>query len=603
MTKSLHLPSPSRDQIVAAIYETVLRPELFDRFSPQQQTDQNAPPAASPAEVSPVFKAPELQAHFARALEILEQRWVQLGRPDPLNALSREDSYDQTEGVVIGNRHWLVLDHSGGLLNGSRQALLDIGMSDMDVSDGGARGREKQEKPVTELSADLQLTAASERRWSDFRECVAAGRFSWRDVLVLATSKVDRKLICRPILIGVGQMEVAISVEALDVVWHTGAEKMIAQTFGLEIFEILLLRELVTGRSQKGRRKSEVSAGCADFPVGGDALSLIAAKAGAPGVAELIRLVGFLMHEQASDQAIAEGRALPSSRLIYDQDGSPTQVFRLGSETGQPVIFLHGMMDGIAGIQRMQLQLRTCGFRVYAPLRGGYGASGSAPKHGSQLSACIAQIETLIEQEKLQRPILLGHRSGVVYARAVALSLRERIGGIVGVSPTPPLKQARDYRTLSGYQRGLTFCARFAPALLPLALKSWSRSMLRRGAGSLVRRQAKPGTRAQVQLNKLELDPLLCQSQAMMMKQDGAGFLADLLLATSDWRKDIVGPSGAAIYLCGDDQPSVRQDGLYPVMSGMEKVQTRVCSGTGSVLLYVGPELVLAALEEMSSGR
>jgi hypothetical protein len=36
---------------------------------------------------------------------------------------------------------------------------------------------------------------------------------------------------------------------------------------------------------------------------------------------------------------------------------------------------------------------------------------------------------------------------------------------------------------------------------------------------------------------------------------------------------------------------------------GAEKIQTRICSGAGNVLLYVGPELVLAALEELSSDR
>lgn len=580
MTKSLQLRIPSRDQIVAAIYETVLRPELFDRFCPEQQTDHAARPAAFQAEMSPVFEAPELQAHFARALEILEQKWTQLGRPDPLKALSRNDVNDQAGDVAVGERHWLLLDRSGALLQGSRRALLDMGLQAGDTAD---------------LQPHLQLTAEAERAWSVFLDRIASEPFSWGDILVLETSVPHRKLLCRPIWIGSGKTQVAVNVEALDVGWRAGAEGIIAQTFGLGEREIATLRELLTGC-----RESAILNGAS---AEGGGLPGIAAKAGAPGVAELVRLVSFLVQEHASDQAISEGLALPSSRVIFDADGHKTQVFRLGAETGQPVIFLHGMMDGIAGIQRMQPQLRTSGFRVYAPLRGGYGASGPAPKDETQLAACVAQIEALIEHENLQRPILLGHRSGVVYARAAALSLRDRIGGIVGVAPTPPLKQARDYGTLRGYQRGLTLCAKFAPSLLPLALKSWSRSVLRRGASSLVKRQAKPGSKAQLQVSEMALDSLLGQSQALMMQQTGTGFLADLLLATSDWRSDLTGRAGPAIYLCGDDHPSVRQDGLYPVKLGMEKVQTRVCSGAGNVLLYVGPELVLSALEEMSARR
>ncbi len=578
MTNLQRMILPSKEQIVAAIYETVLRPELFSRFIPEQRPDSFVGAMCLPAGINPAFEAPELQAHFARALEILEQQWHRIGCPNLVTALAEPAARNWVAGEGARPGLWLLVDLQGRLLRFCDQREAPAGSPDRDGGDA---------------LAWLQVSSAGRRAWENFAKQIASETFSWQDIQVLETLASPKKLLCRPVWVGndgdTGAGPIAVSVEVFDGVWPAEADEVVAQAFGLDHQETRFLRDFLLGQL--------------DGPALPQMLSQIAAKAGAPGAAEMIRLVGFLLRERADDLAIAAGTRLPPSLQIRDALGCETQCFRLGAETGQPVIFVHGMMDGIAGIQRLQPQLRTCGFRVYAPLRGGYGTSHPTPKPNQQLNAFVAQIKALIEQENLQRPILLGHRSGAVFARAAALRLRERIGGIVGVAPTPPLKQARHYRSLQGYQRWLALGARFAPALLPLILKSWSRTVLKQGGATLVRRQAKHGSKALAQIDAMDLDPVLGISHLLVMQQGGAGLLADMALAAGDWRRQMIGHGTSTIYLCGDEEILTRQEGLYPMLVGAEKIQTRICSSAGNVLLYVGPELVLAALEELSADK
>lgn len=576
MTVSLQLQVPSKDQIVAAIYETVLRQELSDRFCPQQKIDPLGPRPAASGRIGPVFQAPELQAHFARAVEILEQQWHQMGCPDPVLLLRGTAAQGRHDHSDTTDEQWILLDQTEDMLAASKTVH--------ETLRAHTAGPQK-------IRSWLQLTQHSTLQWQEMFQTIASQQFSWHDIWVLETTSTHKKLLCRPVWSGGSEgtpAPVAIMIEVIDLAWMTGAEDLIALTFGLDAKESAILWGFLRGR--RG------STNCSND------LQSVAAKAGAPGGAELIRLVCLLLSEQASDLAIRDGHILPPSFLIPNADGGSTQCFRMGAETGQPVIFIHGMMDGIAGIQRMQPLLRTSGFRIYAPMRRGYGASEPAPEtHENLLRTCVAQIEALIDQENLQRPILLGHRSGTVYARAAALRLRDRIGGVLGVAPTPPLKDPSDYGTLRGHQRGLALCARFAPVMLPYVLKSWSRSIRRRGAGTLVRRQTEPGSKAMLLINQMSLDPVLSLSQALMMQQGGKGFLADLLLTTSDWRNQLAGRAGPTIYLCGDKQTALRQDGLFSGAMGMEQMQIRICGDVGNVLLYTGPELIISALEELSA--
>jgi len=286
----------SQDQAVAAIYETMIRPEQFDRFfSGSHEAEE---PLAGEAALPRLRRVPVLQAHFARAAQIQEQQWEQAGRPHP-------SGYS---GAC--NRFWLLAGTGSGsrLLNASQRAARQL----MGCSD---------------LPAAMGLTPAAADRWHNFLEQVRQGAFSWQDVVVLATRRPGERFLCRPVRQGsAGGAPAAVMAELLDWEWAAEAAGPVAETLGLSGSGLEPLKAVMSG---PGGRVA-------------DALRQMAAQAGAPGTAELIRLAAFLMNEHARDLKIARGELLPPAEEFQDSSGQRCQYFRLGSETGQPVIFVHG---------------------------------------------------------------------------------------------------------------------------------------------------------------------------------------------------------------------------------------------------------------------
>ncbi|MFW8594962.1 alpha/beta fold hydrolase [Cribrihabitans neustonicus] len=543
----------SQDQVAAAIYETMIRPEQYDRFSPFQQPGgfntcggwRAAPRVPAPA--------PGLQAHFGRAREIQDRQWVRSGRPHPCGF------YDDNA------RAWLLADARGRLLRVSRQAQQILGGT---CSPG----------------AVMQLTAGSRRRWEGFLEKLRSRAFDWNEVLVLETAEPQRKLLCRPVWTGAGEgVPVAAMAELLEFEWQSAAAARVAGAFGVGETGLTPLRGLMAGAE-------------APCPEALAALDRIAALAGAPGIAELVRLVAFLLQEQADDLAIARGERLPPSRELLGTGGRRTQYFRLGADTGRPVVFVHGLMDVIAPVQRLQPHLRHLGLRVYAPLRGGYGASSPVPCGQRPVEAFMQQIKALILEENLQRPILLAHRGGAPFARAAAERLRGRVPGMVVAAATGPMLPEQPPPDLKGVNRAAALLADRAPRLLPLLVSSWPG-----GCAALLHAQSAPGSRERHLLGQLDLRGVLGLSQELFLAQKGAGFAADLAVLRQGWRGSSGKGAGAgdgvrSVYLHGGDDRTTPLHRMREAVAAEEGSQLRVCRDAGTLLLYTFPELILEAL-------
>ncbi|MFW8634497.1 alpha/beta fold hydrolase [Cribrihabitans pelagius] len=553
---SLFYPGPalSHDQIAAAIYETMIRPEQFDRFSPFQQPGGSN--ACGGWRVTPELPkaAPGLQAHFGRAREIQDGQWVRAGRPHP------RDFYDDN------TRAWLLADNRGRLLRMSRRA--------QQRTWGGTR----------DPGAAMQLTPGSRRRWGGFLERLRGKEFNWNDAVVLKTAEPARKVLCRPVWSGAGEaVPVAAMAELLEFEWHSDAVARAAGALGLGGSDLAPLRELMAGAEAPG---AEALA----------ALDRIAARAGAPGVAELVRLVAFLLQEQAGDLAIARGERLPPSRELLGTGGQRTQYFRLGADTGRPVIYVHGLLDVIAPVQRLQPRLRHLGLRVYAPLRGGYGSSSPVPPGQRPVEAFMQQIKTLILEENLQRPILLAQRGGTLFARAAAERLRDRVPGVVAAAATGPMLPDQPPPKLKGFSRAAVLLADHPPRLLPWLVTGWPG-----GYEALLYAQSAEGSHERHLLEQLDLRGVMNLSQELFLAQKGAGFAADLPVlrhGAGGGKGNGAGPGAGvrSVYLHGGDDRTTPLDRLRAVIPGEDGSQLRVCRDAGTLLLYTFPELVLEAL-------
>ncbi|PCJ08944.1 MAG: hypothetical protein COB16_05095 [Rhodobacteraceae bacterium] len=564
-----HAHALSQDQTIAAIYETVIRAELCDRFLRAPEVAVSGFSEAAPVSLGQAHRInPDLQLHFARATEILEQQWIRSGRPAP------EQFFDDND------QFWILLTASGKVARASRLARAFF-----QETGGGAM-------PVA-LGLGDAAQDRIEQRLAQLRQQKIQGLIPE----VLATPDQSRKLMCRSVQCGQGlQASYGLMIEALDFQWSSRAQDMLSATFGLHRQEVQLLGGILEGNSLS-ELANPTRGGISSLKV---QLRVIMAKSGAPGLEEMLRLFCFLIAEVASDDRIASGEVAPPEGRLDCSDDQCLQFYKLGADTGQPVIFLHGLLDGIAGVQRLQSQFRKRGFRVYAPLRCGYGQSGPVPSSDRSIDVFIDQLETLIVRENLQRPIILGHRGGAAFAHIAARRLRDRVAGAVIVSGMGPVQKLGHLSALKGHHWIMAVAATYSPRLLPLVVKLWARSIRQHGPMVLLRQKPQPGNKNGELTDGPQLTALLQASHNLSLLQEGAGLMADFHWIVNDWQRHIDGYSAPVIYLHGDDDQVTSVDRLQRTMTGRSNVQVRLCRGGGPMLLYSRPELVFAALEELA---
>lgn len=548
----------SQDQVVAAIYETMIRAEQFDRFSAGEEPGQGfaeAPDSRWP--MGQVRAAPVLKAHFARAAEIHEQEWQRAGRPHPCG--------------YSGDcpRFWLLAAAvpEEGLLNASQRAA-------------------RQLSAGADLAAGMGLTAAAAGRWRNFLEQVRQGLVSRQDVLVLDTCWPGEKILCRPVWTGRAEgAAAAVMAERLEVEWSCAAARPLAAALGLQTADMEPLKAILTGT---GRGAAA-------------ALGPIAARAGAPGAAELIRLAAFLMEERTRDLKIAQGAMLPPSEEFQDSSGQRIQFFRLGADTGQPVIYLHGLLDGIAPLQRLQPQLRTLGFRIYAPMRAGYGGTSPLRRGQDPADAFVQQLDALITRENLLRPVLLSHRGGALYGCLAANRLHSRVAGLVAVASNCAITSTRQFSSLSGYAWLVAFCASHARWMLPALMKGWSAALRWYGHEKLLKIQSARGGREREMLQGLDLLPLLKHSQSVFLQQGGAGFVADVQMLRQGFQKIALARETRAVFVHGGEDHVAPLAVVREALNGIRNAQLCVSQEAGALLFYTFPELVLTALQDCAA--
>lgn len=568
MTLLQRVHALSQHQTIAAIYETVIRSELCDFFLKPTENEISRPAETiQPPQLQKPGADLDLALHFARAVEILEQQWSRSGRPKPAQFFEGGDNF------------WILLDVDGKVSRASRVARAFLQKDDVDV--------------LTALDLSLNGQARVKRRLSQLG-LPAHGRNGPEVLLRLDGA---RRLLCRSVSSGYGlQASFGVMIEALDFEWTKRARDMLAATFGLHLQELELLGSIFEGESLEDLAMT-THGGLVGLEV---QLQMIIAKTGAPGLAEMLRLFCFLIDELATDDRIASGVEPPPEGRLVRSSNHPLQFYKIGADTGQPVIFLHGLLDGIAGVQRLQSQFRKRGFRVYAPLRCGYGCSGPTPTPERSFDIFIDQLEGLLEQENLQRPILLGHRGGSSFAHIAARRLRDRVAGAVIVSGMGPTQNLRELSSLTGHLRMMALTASYSPKIMPLVVKHWARSIRQNGLMTLARSQPGIDGDANDLLESPTMTALLQSSHDMSLMQQCTGLMADFHWIVNDWRRHIDGPTAPVIYLHGEGDQVTSTERLQRAMIGRSNVQVRLCHGGGGLLLYTRPELVFSALEELA---
>ncbi|TMV12978.1 alpha/beta fold hydrolase [Arenibacterium halophilum] len=564
--------------MIAAIYETVIRPGLYDSFMEaweqhiryelgRLEETISASGDTLPADAPELDIDPGLQAHFARAYEILEQFGRKMPPPDMVEAVRG------AEGFAI---------------------LLDAAGRCIAVS---ARTRDTlPDKPCHEAVADI-LVAGSRDLLDQMLAAVQAGKSDTPPV-VLATGVLPRHLMARVVKAPAqtGGNGLALAIEALEYRWSKRAEAMLIASFSLSRAEVDIVRHLLAGLSL---RDIAAHTGRSEHTVRNQSKAVLA-KTGAPGQVDLIRLVVFLINQDTRNRSRRAAAPSMTRTMMRMSSGKAMQLYDMGPRDGVPVIFLHGMLEGPAALEHHHDRLVSEGFRVLMPARPGYGQSEPAHRPRGTIDLLQSHVVELIETRGLKRPVLLGNLGGALFAHVLACRLHDHVAGAVTCSGPAPITRISQFAQMAPRQRVVAYTARFAPALLPTVLRAGIAQIDGNEIDEFMAALFKPGTHEYAMIERLGVAATMQAGFRFSVEQGPSGFATDSHFIVRDWRHEIRGASPRVINLKGEMDTIAPASIMAEAMRDLPNVEVRVVKDAGQLLIYEAPDVVIDALREVS---
>ncbi|MCE8555408.1 alpha/beta hydrolase [Ruegeria pomeroyi] len=509
----------------------------------------------------------ELQQHFQRAHVILEQ----LGRKAPQSEMER-----RVEGA---SGHVILAGPDRKIRAASAQARMLLGGA-TDLTQLAAHLA-----PIGEQMLDRIVGAA---RSGDTRI----------PAVVLTTDLRPRHLIARVISSPEGNGQVMI--EGLDYQWTPAAERVLVGSFGLSPAEIEIVRNLMEGRSL--REIAQIS-GRSEHTVRNQAKSVLA-KTGAPGQVDLIRLVAFLIDRGNQLRLGGHPGAVDLNDDVLDMGtGYRMQLYQCGDPGGRPVLYLHGMLDGMAPLEYLKHDFARRGLRVLAPVRPGYGLSDPVKGVEAGLRVMSSHALELMDRFALGRVAILGHMAGAVTGYVLRAGGDPRLAGMVAVAASGPLLRRAQLSGMARRQRMMAMTARWTPALLPFFVRAGIALIDSEEVQRFMDALYPPGSHERQVVDRLDLAALMHAGYRFAAQSGTAGFEADAFAMVSPWQRLCEGGTCPVVHLHGALDPVVPVDETARFAAGIPGASFHRFEEVGQFLIYERPDAVLDAIEAILPPR
>jgi pimeloyl-ACP methyl ester carboxylesterase len=554
----------ARARLIHAVYQIALEPQSYDVF--MDHWDSHVSRALSELEAlqgQSNLDDAEIVTHFNTAFGILEE----LGRrPD--------------EPLRDGNGPRLLLDGRGAVVwcndAAARQFSLAPGAHVEDLAphlhDPGMAGR-----LATELATAMPGDASACR------------------LLRLDLEGRTHYLLARPITDREGQP--LVLVEPLQGEWTPEMGALLTKAFELTDAETEVAANLAEGFTPKEIAERR---GVSVLTVRTQIKALLA-KTGAAGQTDLVRLLASV--SRVVDRTLEDDAPVRPAVCITPK-GREIPIEILGSQSGFPVLFLHGMLDGCSATPRIELALNQHRLRVIAPVRPGFGTAPAHRGHPSSVPRRFAEdIEGLLDRLRLRQVVLLGHMAGALYAFAVAERLGDRVAGIVNVAGTVPIVSTAQLATMSRRQRVVAYTARYAPAALPFVLRAGIRQLDFNGERSFMT--------ALYESSPLDLSTIadpdvyrsLRRGYRFTVAQGHRAFEADGYHAVRDWSEMAAASTVPVTLVHGRHDPVVDAASVEDFAERLgPRAKVRILDDSGQLVLYRAPEAVCEALAGHAAG-
>lgn len=265
-----------------------------------------------------------------------------------------------------------------------------------------------------------------------------------------------------------GSLEPLLAFSQAEARWTDEASEMMKSAFDLSDSEVEIAAALVQGHELKtiaelrGRTLATIRT----------QLKSILRKTETRSQSRLVRLCTVLAaHMPVSEQAAPIGVRSVRFFNLQSQRTMPYHVF--GPPDGDPVFFVHGMLDGVQVTDEIEALLERRNLKLIGPERPFFGsAEGEDIRLKDAITAFGGDARELIEDLELGRFVIAGHIAGALFAYAIAGLLPKQFIAVVPISGGVPIVSPAQFKVMSARQRVLAYTSHYAPKALPFILRA-----------------------------------------------------------------------------------------------------------------------------------
>lgn len=569
-----------RAQLIGSLYEVVLSPAHFDVFmSDWARFIDNVARRLGHSDVDDqqsntgLLNDPVIEAHFDRAFSLFER----IGRG------SDSQKPQQSEPILRIGRAGKIVDRSPDAC-----AVLGDGFSLQDLR--------------------ARMDSDSARRFdafiSAFERAPSTGRFAVLALDVpLAETDRPTHVICKSGLLSMTSTRahmsdvLVVELRAMDLDWSDSLSALLAQSFSLTRRESDLVRDLSSGADLKAIAHSSGRS----LNTLRTQLKSVFAKTRTKSQVELMRLVAmFCLHTPAGNAGPMPPTLAPDEHRIDLGDGRVLPVMDYGDPDGVPVVFLHGVLDGLAALNLVSPLLSRYGLRIIAPVRANYGQAAADDRVDVYPEIFARDLAVMLDTMGLPKAVLLGHQGGAIYAFAFAALFGSRVAGMMNVAGTLPVRSIAQFAHMPTQQRAVAYTARFAPTLLPAILRAGMAQIDSRDPKSFTRALYPDGSRDRVVTQDETIAAAMVEGHRFGVAQGTRNVLGDWQHAMRDWSAYIEASTCPVRLIHGAQDPLVPSQFVEALAAQSSRIEATILPGEGQLLFYSASGEVLTVIRDQA---
>lgn len=375
--------------------------------------------------------------------------------------------------------------------------------------------------------------------------------------------------------------------------WSEGVEACLRDSFDLTASEMQVLAGLCEGQTiaqiakARGRSVSTLRT----------QVKSVLRKTGVSSQSQVVRLAYSLA---AHVDTTARGGTVEQSPVWSHrmEDGRLVPVHDLGPRSGRPVLFLHGMLDGMGALAALEPELHRRDLRLIAPERPHF---GSAPGCGRPVRDMVGAIAddmlVLLDHLGLDRVAVLGHMAGAVYAFGLASRAPGRVSRVVSVAGGVPIRSIRQFKDMSRRQRTIAYSARFLPRTLPVLLHAGVRQIQFGGIRNFVEALYAQSPPDRAVLTRPDAAAAIENGVKFAVNQGYRGFEIDSYHVVRDWSANAEDTPCPIDLVHGSADPVVSFASVEDFARRLgQRCRLHRIEGAGQLILHDRPDVILDCL-------